>query len=294
MNSNNYFNAFILVFLSGLCWSFGVVTVRYMVDAQLYVFQYLFYRGISIAIILLLYLFIKEGFNFYKNFFRIGLSGILGGIFLGIHFQFFFESIKLTTIANATFLGTLAPLFTLCLEKFWLKRNIQKNMIFALVIIFTGSLIIVSDQFDTSSNYTRGNLYALICSLWIALALMISENVRKDTETVPFSITLFSSAAITLMMISFYTGESLIGYTQQDYLGLLLLGLIPTVFGHSVFYFALRYVQPTIVASFPLGEPIIASIAAYFLFSETVGVSIILGGVLTIIGLFILVRLKRV
>ena len=219
---------------------------------------------------------------------------ILGGIFLGIHFQFFFESIKLTTIANATFLGTLAPLFTLCLEKFWLKRNIQKNMIFALVIIFTGSLIIVSDQFDTSSNYTRGNLYALICSLWIALALMISENVRKDTETVPFSITLFSSAAITLMMISFYTGESLIGYTQQDYLGLLLLGLIPTVFGHSVFYFALRYVQPTIVASFPLGEPIIASIAAYFLFSETVGVSIILGGVLTIIGLFILVRLKRV
>ena len=219
---------------------------------------------------------------------------ILGGIFLGIHFQFFFESIKLTTIANATFLGTLAPLFTLCLEKFWLKRNIQKNMIFALVIIFTGSLIIVSDQFDTSSNYTRGNLYALICSLWIALALMISENVRKDTETVPFSITLFSSAAITLMIISFYTGESLIGYTQQDYLGLLLLGLIPTVFGHSVFYFALRYVQPTIVASFPLGEPIIASIAAYFLFSETVGVSIILGGVLTIIGLFILVRLKRV
>ena len=167
-------------------------------------------------------------------------------------------------------------------------------MIFALVIIFTGSLIIVSDQFDTSSNYTRGNLYALICSLWIALALIISENVRKDTETVPFSITLFSSAAITLMMISFYTGESLIGYTQQDYLGLLLLGLIPTVFGHSVFYFALRYVQPTIVASFPLGEPIIASIAAYFLFSEKVGISIILGGVLTIIGLFILVRLKKV
>ena len=218
---------------------------------------------------------------------------ILGGIFLGIHFQFFFQSIKLTTIANATFLGTLAPLFTLCLEKFWLKRNIQKNMIFALVIIFTGSLIIISDQFDTSSNYTRGNLYALICSLWIAFALMISENVRKDSETVPFSIILFSSAAMTLMMISFYTGESLIGYTQQDYLGLLLLGLIPTVFGHSVFYFALRYVQPTIVASFPLGEPIIASIVAYFLFSETVGISIILGGILTIMGLFILVRLKR-
>ena len=77
---------------------------------------------------------------------------IIGGIFLGIHFQFFFESIKLTSIANATFLGTLAPIFTICLEKFWLKRNIQKNMIFALLIIFTGSFIIVGDQFDVTSN----------------------------------------------------------------------------------------------------------------------------------------------
>ena len=61
MNSNSYFNAFILVFLAGLFWSFGAVTVRYMIDGHTYVFQYLFYRGISIAIILLIYLFLKEG-----------------------------------------------------------------------------------------------------------------------------------------------------------------------------------------------------------------------------------------
>ena len=35
---------------------------------------------------------------------------IMAGIFLGIHFALFFGAIKLTTIANATFLGTLAPL----------------------------------------------------------------------------------------------------------------------------------------------------------------------------------------
>jgi drug/metabolite transporter (DMT)-like permease len=47
------------------------------------------------------------------------------------------------------------------------------------------------------------------------------------------------------------------------------------------------------VASFPLGEPIIASITAYFLFQEAVNISIIFGGVLTIIGLFMLVKLKK-
>ena len=61
MNSNSYFNAFLLVFLAGLFWSFGVVTVRYMVDAHDFVFQYIFSIVSSIAIILLIYLVIKEG-----------------------------------------------------------------------------------------------------------------------------------------------------------------------------------------------------------------------------------------
>ncbi len=68
MTKNSYFYAFIVVFLAGLSWSFGAVVVRHMDEANSYVFQYLFYRGISIALILLIYLFITEGLNFYKNF----------------------------------------------------------------------------------------------------------------------------------------------------------------------------------------------------------------------------------
>ena len=79
MKNDSYFFAFIVVFLAGLSWSFGAVVVRHMDDANLYVFQYLFYRGISIAIILICYLIIREGYSFYKNFLQIGLSGVLGG-----------------------------------------------------------------------------------------------------------------------------------------------------------------------------------------------------------------------
>ena len=43
---------------------------------------------------------------------------LIAGIFLGIHFALFFSAIKLTTISNATFLGTQAPLITFFIEKF--------------------------------------------------------------------------------------------------------------------------------------------------------------------------------
>ena len=97
MRTNSYFIAFILVFLAGLSWSFGAVVVRHMENANNYVFQYLFCRGISIAIILIIYLFIKEGLNFYKNFLKIGLSGVMGGVFLATAFIGFIYSITITS-----------------------------------------------------------------------------------------------------------------------------------------------------------------------------------------------------
>ena len=81
---NFYLTGFLLVFTAGLLWSFGAIIVRYMQDANLYQPQYLFYRGISIALILCFYLLIKEGKKFYKNFKYIGITGIFGGFSLAI------------------------------------------------------------------------------------------------------------------------------------------------------------------------------------------------------------------
>ena len=68
MSRSTYIFAFTVVFLAGTVWSFGALTVRFMIDSHEYVFQYLFYRGFAIATILIIYLFFREGFSFYKNF----------------------------------------------------------------------------------------------------------------------------------------------------------------------------------------------------------------------------------
>ena len=71
-----------------------------------------------------------------------------------------------------------------------------------------------------------------------------------------------------------------------------MLGIIPTLFGHGLMYYSIRHVSPTIVASTPMGEPIIASLLAWFLFNEIIGVMTLIGGTITLIGLFILVKQK--
>ena len=88
-----------IVLIAGIFWSFGPYVVRNIDDAALVPWQYLFTRGIVIFILLNIYLFIEEGLNFYKNYLKIGLSGCLGGIGLGIAMITFIWSITNTSAA---------------------------------------------------------------------------------------------------------------------------------------------------------------------------------------------------
>ena len=73
-----------VVLFAGLIWSFGPLVVRYMDDPHLIPWQYIFGRGLTIFILLNLYLYFEEGKNFYKNYFKIGISGLVGGSGLGL------------------------------------------------------------------------------------------------------------------------------------------------------------------------------------------------------------------
>ena len=80
----------------------------------------------------------------------------------------------------------------------------------------------------------------------------------------------------------------MLGYGLYDYYGLIFLGIVPTIIGHNAIYYSVKYVSPTIVAAFPLGEPVLATILAYFIFGEIIGLSIYIGGFITMIGLIII------
>ena len=57
-----------VVLFAGILWSFGPLVVRYMDQPNLVPWQYLFARGITIFILLNVYLFFEEGIHFYKNY----------------------------------------------------------------------------------------------------------------------------------------------------------------------------------------------------------------------------------
>jgi len=152
VKNSNYLTGFSLVFFAGLIWSFGVVTVRYMTDAHLYVFQYLFCRGISIAVILISYLFFKEGFDTYKNFSKIGIPGFIGSLGLGTAMTGFIYSITMTTAAVTLFMLAVMPFIAAIIGYFFLKESLRKMTFISMIVAFLGVVIMIyNDSLKGSS-----------------------------------------------------------------------------------------------------------------------------------------------
>ncbi|NQU68796.1 MAG: DMT family transporter [Candidatus Marinimicrobia bacterium] len=214
------------------------------------------------------------------------LLTMISGMFLGLHFLFFFTAIKMTTIANATFLATLAPLFTILIETLIFRKKIIPGVIFGLFITFVGMVIIIGGKLEFEHDQLMGNLSALTSSFWISITYLITEKVRRTTGTLSYSRSLYLWAAVLLFVTALIFDTSVFSFTSMEFTGLLLIGLIPTVFGHSLLYYSLRFVSPSIVASVPLGEPVIASVLAMMIFNEFPGILVFVGGAVILMGLF--------
>ena len=171
-----------VVLIAGILWSFGPLVVRYMNQPELVPWQYLFARGITIFILLNIYLFFEEGLDFYKNYLKIGLSGLIGGVGLGTAMITFIWSITHTTAAITLLCLSAMPFMTALLGFLFLKEKISTNVWVAIVIATIGIFIMAIGDFE------KGSLFGLTFGLISALGFSVfSVSLRWRKETPKFT-----------------------------------------------------------------------------------------------------------
>tara|TARA_B100000902_G_scaffold10572_1_gene12916 strand:+ start:2204 stop:3109 length:906 start_codon:yes stop_codon:yes gene_type:complete len=167
-----------VVLFAGLLWSFGPLVVRYMDDPDMVPWQYIFGRGLTIFILLNLYLYFEEGINFYKNYKKIGRSGIIGGCGLGIAMISFIYSITNTSAAITLLCLAAMPFFTAILAYLFLKEKISFNVWISIIIASIG--IIIMALGNTEKNSLIGFLFGITSSVGFSI-FSVTLRWRKET-----------------------------------------------------------------------------------------------------------------
>ena len=89
---------------------------------------------------------------------------------------------------------------------------------------------------------------------------------------------MYGFSAIWLVLVVILRGENLFSYSSSTFLLLFLLALVPQVFGHSLFNWALRFLPASAVSVALLGEPIGSSLLAFVILNEPPTLLEIVGG----------------
>ena len=217
-----------VVLIAGILWSFGPLVVRYMDQPELVPWQYLFARGVTIFILLNIYLFFEEGLDFLNNYKKIGLSGLIGGAGLGTAMISFIWSITHTSAAITLLCLAAMPFMTALLGFLFLKEVISTNVWVAIFTAAVGIVIMALGNFET------GSLFGLTFGLISALGFSIfSVTLRWRKETPKFTTVAFAGffCAIISLFILINTDSALISNSRNQSLfavhgTLVCLGLI--------------------------------------------------------------------
>ena len=122
---------------------------------------------------------------------------------------------------------------------------------------------------------------------------IIGKNIRKNVGVFEYTRWLFFFAALTLLVISFFAEISVFSFSKEEFSWFLFLALVPTMIGHNIFYYLIKSLAATTVAAVPLGEPVVSSLGALIFFGEPVSLAVVIGGGITLIGGFLVVRFGR-
>ena len=287
---SQYKNYIILLFaVASVSWASIFIKLS---DAHPFIIA--FYR-MGLASLLLFPLFIKKGFKDYKVLNKSELFlCLLSGIFLGLHFVTWISSLAYTSVSSSVVIVATQPVFVALFTPMILKEKVDFWVFVAILIALTGVLIIAGGDIKFGKENLKGDFLSLIGAVMAALYLTLGRGIRRKLNLLPYIFLVYSISTIVIFIFCLIAGLNFSPLSWKNFSLFMLLALIPTLFGHTLYNYILKYVKAHLVGMTILGEPIGASILAFLIFKEVPPHTIYLGGVLIFIGIWIAVWRERV
>ena len=215
------------------------------------------------------------------------------GVFLGLHFAAYFESLRFTSIASSVVLVDTEVLFVALIGVLLLKKRPGRRAWLAIFLALGGSVIIAMADTAAGSDALRGDLLALSGAFFVAVYTMIGSVCRKAVSTNVYTFLVYLASAITVLLIALAGGQPLVGYDSVNYFTGFGMAVFCTLMGHSVFSWGLKYLSAAFVSTAKLMEPVFASVLGLIIFGEVPGMLTVVGGAIIILAIILYSRVEE-
>lgn len=205
------------------------------------------------------------------------LASAPGGLFFGADVALFFAALKRTSVADATFIGSLQPVLVLLLAGPLFGERLGLRQLAWMGLALAGVGVVVLGGPEGAGGGLAGDALATGALLAWAGYWLASKRARVKLATVEYMTGMFLVAGLLLTPFTLMLDTTFAVPRAIDWVWLALLGLVPST-GHVLFNWAHRYVPATISSVVQAGVPVVATGAAFLVLGESVTWLQVLGG----------------
>jgi drug/metabolite transporter (DMT)-like permease len=218
----------------------------------------------------------------------------LAGLLLALHFATWIASLSYTTIAASTVLVSTQPVASILLSRLWLGERASGRTTAAVLLALGGIVLITwSDLHAAGEGRLLGDLLALLGAVCAAAYLVIGRRMRAGGDFSSYLWRVNLSAAVASALLAAAAGQPLWPSRRIDLLWFLLMGLVPHVLGHGALNWSVRRLRAYVVNLAVLGEPVLASFYALWIFGEAPPIAVYPGALLIGAGVALAVAGER-
>lgn len=218
---------------------------------------------------------------------RADRAAVWSGIFFAGDLFFWHLSIFATTVANATFFATTAPIWVAFLGWLAFGEIIAGRVLAGLALCIAGGAALVGQSWGFAPERLLGDFYGLVTAVFFGSYMLA---IRAARANLPAGALAFVSTAITtaiLFFVAIALEPTLIPASLGGAFALLALALVSQVAGQGLLAVALGTLPATFSSLVIFLEAVAAAAFAWIFLSEALGPLQVFGGLLILIGIYV-------
>ncbi|KYD31411.1 DMT family transporter [Geobacillus sp. NFOSA3] len=216
---------------------------------------------------------------------REWIFSIISGVLLAFHFILWFESLNYTSVTSSVVLVTLQPLFAFIGGYVFFKERLTAGAFLSALLAIVGSIIISWGDFRISGKALFGDILALLACAMVTGYWLFGQELRKRLSLMTYTYIVYGISSLTLFLYVLAFQFPLFSYRKIDWICFILLAIVPTLLGHSLMNWSVKWVSAATISMSILFEPVGATILAYFLLGEIIQPSQLMGGIFILTGI---------
>ena len=192
-----------------------------------------------------------------------------GGIALGLNVAFFFESLKRTTVVNATIIGSLQPVLISVYSYKIFKEKVSRRDIFIGVIALAATFGVVAGSSGTTEWDVTGDLLACAALFTWTAYFIISKQTQDRVSPLEFTAATGVITGILNFLIALVFSVALTVPSSRDIFWLFILATVAGLIGHSLMNWSLVRIPLWVGSILTLFVPVVSSLLAWIFLEES-------------------------